>query len=227
MGVKISRNMNRMPTKLIPPPLLELGSKQSVEKGRESGFQLFGQPIFSNKHNLVATILVNSGVDITPLISTFEQTSKKLKVDLKVNKMVCDMNKDKNIYNNFDRAMQDYSNTNIFLVVIPKHIQSLYPKLKQQLLKAQGGIEMVSQFVTEFTLRKKGLQSIATKILLQMIAKRGNILWVPSYGEEMMNTLDRACLVGLDSSSKDGRALVSAVGTTNTTFSLLSSASVL
>lgn len=37
----------------------------------------------------------------------------------------------------------------------------------------------MTQCVVDNTLRKKNLQSIATKLLLQMIAKRGNILWVP------------------------------------------------
>jgi hypothetical protein len=39
---------------------------------------------------------------------------------------------------------------------------------------------MLTQVVIEATLNKKGLQSIATKILLQIIAKRGNTLWVTS-----------------------------------------------
>ena len=38
---------------------------------------------------------------------------------------------------------------------------------------------LVTQVVTENTMRKKNLRSIATKVLLQIIAKRGNILWVP------------------------------------------------
>ena len=38
---------------------------------------------------------------------------------------------------------------------------------------------MICQIVTDGTLRKKNLQSIATKVLLQIIAKRGNTLWVP------------------------------------------------
>ncbi len=39
--------------------------------------------------------------------------------------------------------------------------------------------KLVTQIVTESTLRKKNLQSIATKVLIQIIAKRGNILLVP------------------------------------------------
>ena len=38
---------------------------------------------------------------------------------------------------------------------------------------------MVSQIFTEGKLRGKNVQSIATKVLLQIIAKRGNTLWCP------------------------------------------------
>lgn len=38
---------------------------------------------------------------------------------------------------------------------------------------------------TEATLKKRNIQSIATKILLQMIAKRGNTLWVPKTSKDM------------------------------------------
>jgi hypothetical protein len=39
--------------------------------------------------------------------------------------------------------------------------------------------------MTDATLRKKNLQSIATKVLLQIIAKRGNTLWVPETAKEI------------------------------------------
>lgn len=42
--------------------------------------------------------------------------------------------------------------------------------------------------------QKKGFQSIATKILLQMIAKRGNILWVP----RPLCKIDNIMLIGYD-----------------------------
>ena len=42
---------------------------------------------------------------------------------------------------------------------------------------------------TEATLRKKNLQSIATKILLQIIAKRGNTLWVPKVPANLGTTM--------------------------------------
>jgi hypothetical protein len=39
--------------------------------------------------------------------------------------------------------------------------------------------------MTDATLRKKNLQSIATKVLLQIVAKRGNTLWVPETTKEI------------------------------------------
>ena len=63
----------------------------------------------------------------------------------------------------------------ICCIVIPVSLKNSYKNIKQFTIKQ----ECVTQIVTEATLRKKGLQSIATKVLLQIIAKRGNILWVP------------------------------------------------
>ena len=42
---------------------------------------------------------------------------------------------------------------------------------------------------TEATMRKKNLLSIATKILLQIIAKRGNTLWVPKIPSSLASTM--------------------------------------
>jgi hypothetical protein len=51
-----------------------------------------------------------------------------------------------------------------------------YKKIKHESIT---NLHLLTQVVTEGTLRKKNLQSIATKILLQIVAKRGNTLWVP------------------------------------------------
>jgi hypothetical protein len=54
---------------------------------------------------------------------------------------------------------------------------------------------MLTQVMVENLLSKKGFQSIATKILLQVLAKRGNTLWVPKPICNVQNTM----LVGFDS----------------------------
>jgi hypothetical protein len=71
--------------------------------------------------------------------------------------------------------------------------------------------------VTESTLKKKNLQSIATKILLQIIAKRGNTLWVPETGQKIEN----AMLLGFDYAKSGNRTFVSACSTINSTYSSL------
>jgi hypothetical protein len=60
--------------------------------------------------------------------------------------------------------------------VIPNFLKQNYGEIKRECLK---NLNIVSQCIVENTLRKKNIQSIATKVLLQMIAKRGNVLWVP------------------------------------------------
>ena len=136
------------------------------------------------------------------------------------------MFKDRDVIAGVERALKAHDTTNIMMVVLPGNLKSFYPKIKQDLLLAQSGKEIISQFVIENTLKKKGAQSIHTKLLLQMIAKRGNILWVPSYSEEMQNTLEKTCIMGIDTASKGGVTVMGGCGTTNSTFSLLASSTV-
>lgn len=65
---------------------------------------------------------------------------------------------------------------NICLVILPNQFKTQYKKLKTAALLNH---KIVCQMTTEGTLKKNNLRSIATKILLQIIAKRGNTLWVP------------------------------------------------
>lgn len=60
--------------------------------------------------------------------------------------------------------------------MIPASLKSQYKTIKKQSIQDQ---EITTQVVVENTLRKKGFTSVATKILLQIIAKRNNILWAP------------------------------------------------
>jgi argonaute-like protein implicated in RNA metabolism and viral defense len=73
------------------------------------------------------------------------------------------------------KAAEKYE-CNICCIVIPNNLKTQYARIKKQALIDNN---MICQIVTDGTLRKKNLQSIATKVLLQIIAKRGNTLWVP------------------------------------------------
>lgn len=79
------------------------------------------------------------------------------------------------IYKNIENAKKD--GCNLLFIVIPNILKTQYKKIKDYCLL---DIKSVSQIATEGTLGKKNVQSIATKILLQIIAKKGNILWVPT-----------------------------------------------
>lgn len=75
--------------------------------------------------------------------------------------------------------------------------------------------KLVCQVACEATLRKKNAQSIATKILLQIIAKRGNTLWVPKSKAKV----EDAMLIGIDSATlPGGKNIIAACGTVNSTF---------
>lgn len=74
------------------------------------------------------------------------------------------------------RTAAEENNCNICLILLPNQFKTQYKKIK---ISALVKHKIVCQMATEATLRKKNLQSIATKILLQIIAKRGNTLWVP------------------------------------------------
>jgi hypothetical protein len=67
----------------------------------------------------------------------------------------------------------------------------------------------------ENTLRRKNVQSIVTKILIQIAAKRGNILWVPKPTFEITNTM----LVGFDQAKFGKSYVLSICATINSTFS--------
>ena len=71
MGIKISKKMNKFNAKKIENPILELGSKQIVDKAKVANFSLFGQPIFAAKHNIDLTIIHSKNTDVKDLIGTF------------------------------------------------------------------------------------------------------------------------------------------------------------
>ena len=68
---------------------------------------------------------------------------------------------------------------------------------------------------TEGTLRKQNLRSIATKILLQIIAKRGNTLWVPKCPEGVKG----AMMVAFETAKAGKSTTLGMCATINSTFS--------
>lgn len=175
--------MNRMEAKQIGNPTLELGEKKTVEKGKEAFFNLFANPIFQAKHGVFLVIIHNKNTEVKPMVETFTKTARNLKVELEVKCIPEYLNSEADIIKAIDKALESFSKCNILMPVLPSRLQNAYPGIKSATLEIAKKREILTQCVVEHTLRKKGVQSIHTKLLLQILAKRGNILWVPSYKE--------------------------------------------
>lgn len=104
-------------------------------------------------------------------------------------------------------------NVNICLIVLPNNMKNDYKRIKYNAL-LDG---MLTQVITDGTLRKKNLQSIATKVLLQIIAKRGNTLWVP----KTLREVPGAMLLAFDTAKAKEGTVLAATATINSTFSSL------
>jgi hypothetical protein len=100
---------------------------------------------------------------------------------------------------------------NICLIILPNQFKTQYKKVKAEALLHH---KIICQVTTEGTLRKKNLQSIATKILLQIIAKRGNTLWVPRMPAGMPVTM----MIAFET-VRDRKSTLGMCATLNSTFS--------
>ena len=80
IGVEMDHRMEKIKGKLIPAPKLALGQDRSVDRGRESNFQLFKDPIYSGSHSIKCGIIATQNVDLRSCIDTFRSTSDKLRV---------------------------------------------------------------------------------------------------------------------------------------------------
>jgi len=74
---------------------------------------------------------------------------------------------------------------------------------------------MTTQVLTEAKLKHKNAQSILTKVLLQILAKRGNTLWISTPTCSVSNTM----LVGFDTCKIGGKTIISIAAFINSTFS--------
>ena len=146
------------------------------------------------------------------MLRTFESTSKNLRVDLEYDKY--EIRDERNAVDEIKRTLRKAvdKGSNIALIVIPPNMKSQYKRIKEASLLEN---KLVCQIAVEATLRKKNAQSIATKILLQIIAKRGNTLWVPKTKAKVEDTM----LIGIDHATlQGGKNVMAACGTVNSTF---------
>ncbi len=207
--------MESFGAKVIPLPRLSLGDNHAVEDRKQTFFNLFNKPIFQSKHGILLGI-VHAQIDLRDLLRTFENTSKNLKVDLEFLTEQID-GRGGNKADAFIRSMKNMKidkGCNAILAVIPNFMKNDYKKIKKALTLEDG---VVTQVLTEGKFRTKTAQSIFTKVLLQILAKRGNTLWVPETTSGVKNVM----LAGFDNTSK----LISICATVNSTYTSVFSSS--
>jgi hypothetical protein len=224
IGISIKEKLETIRGKIIPMPRINLGENQSIEEGKEAFFNLFNKPIYGSKHNIRCGIIYFAGQETRPLLDTFESTSRNLRVkmeSIKLNAGEFDSRKALSMIEAMLKKAIDKEGCNICLIILPNQLKTQYKKIKiLALLKSQ----IICQITTEGTLRKKNLQSIATKILLQIIAKRGNTLWVPKIPSGLPATM----MVAFESAKSGSVTTVSMCATLNSTFtSIFSRTSIL
>lgn len=144
-------------------------------------------------------VLHFSNFDFTPIKKLFDNTSKNLglNTDIKAvdvgnfsNSQALDILSKELKYLN---AKKIY---NIFLVVLPNPAKSIYKHLKKL---CYCDLNVLLQVVNDVILKKKEFQSVATKVLLQMAAKLGNVLWFPkNYAIEN----NKIMIIGINTSSE-------------------------
>lgn len=114
------------------------------------------------------------------------------------------------IDNEFDNAISNEDN--ICCIIIPNNMKTQYKNIKISALTKK---EIVTQVLTDVKLRNKNVQSIATKVLLQIIAKRGNTLWVPKANCK----IDSCMLAAYDNAKAGSKNVLGLCATINSTFS--------
>lgn len=96
---------------------------------------------------------------------------------------------------------------NCALIVLESQMKNAYKGIKKMCLEKS---KIVSQVILESTLKKKNTMSIQTKVLLQMAAKVGNTLWVPSQPRDLLGC---TMLMSFDVSQSGGVRKVVGVAT--------------
>lgn len=84
LGIKIEANPQEIQAKNLPAPTIYLGKENRVDRGKESSFNLFSQPIFDPKFKLRVGLIYFDRAEISELSETFIETSKKINIDCKV-----------------------------------------------------------------------------------------------------------------------------------------------
>lgn len=73
-----------------------------------------------------------------------------------------------------ERKAKEINECNFCLIVLPAKFKTLYKDVKRVAIE---NVKIASQVLLDNTMKKKNLKTIALKVLLQIIAKSGNVIW--------------------------------------------------
>ena len=155
-------------------------------------------------------IVCFKGLDLKQLQDVFVSTSKKLQADLKLTVFEAEKRDVRELQSQVAKAVK--RDCNICLIILPTPWKHEYKKIKTYTV---GDMEIATQVMLDSAFRKKNAQSVFTKILLQILAKRGNILWVPSTPHKISD-----CMLGaFDNAKASRRTALACCATINSTYS--------
>jgi hypothetical protein len=146
-----------------------------VDRGKEAFFNLFNKPIFAAKHKIDLGMIYFKGTHLDSMIGIFKSTAANISADLSF--QLYEIN-GRPAVNSIEKEIENCANNNhnICVIIIPNSLKTQYKSIKVKSIESK---EMLTQVMVDSQINKKNFQSIATKVLLQIIAKRGNTLWVP------------------------------------------------
>ena len=214
LGIHLSEKLINITGKVIHAPKIELGESHSIPEGKESFFNLFKDPIYGSKHSVKLGLIYFNTADVSAVTDTFRSTSSNLRVKMEIIKLKCGDYNQKNAMGVIERLLKEgveKEGINVGLIILPGQMKRDYKKVKSSCLLENG---VICQIALEPTLRKKNVQSICTKILLQIIAKRGNTLWVPNFNGKLAKTM----IIGFDNAPVKGQNILGMCATVNSTF---------
>ncbi len=162
-------------------------------------FNLFDKPLKDTARRINLLLVFTdhtSPNEIERIKSLFQNTSRNFGVGLEIIENRVDGRDGTRCLADIEHALTELGEQGVGLVVLPNSMKTQYKKIKQHCLRDRS---ILSQVMLASTLKHKNVQSILTKVLLQINAKLGNVLWAARLPRQVSKTM----LMGI-SVNKDG-----------------------
>ena len=184
-------------------PYIEIGKGNRIEQTKSANFKMFDRPVYKANIPLKCCLLHFNGMDVYNVKKIMETTAKN--IDLKLEFKVANVGQyfASEAFEILAKELQHQHQKNyhnIYFIILPPEARGVYPKLKN-LCFCELGVSL--QIALETFLQKREFATIATKLLLQMAAKVGNVLWVPRSEILVKNDV---MVIGFNSGSEKSKA---------------------